>query len=272
MTRKSFEAVRRADHAMIGVLALVIATVSAATGAAVVYRPYTDHSTKAAAVAKPVAVAAASSQPVSSAPTADEIAASAAAPKNQSELQMSAAPSRTDVPSVIDASNVTQPVADSAPAEMTPTPVSIGAGMNPIMADLFREHRCLSDALYFEARGEGERGEMAVAEVVFHRLQSGTYGHSICSIVYSGADKHACQFSFACDGSLLRPRARGAWKRAQLLAAHIMVGQARLLNITGGATSFHALTAAPEWSGTLERTAQIGNHVFYKTLPRSRPL
>ncbi|HEY1708277.1 MAG TPA: cell wall hydrolase [Rhizomicrobium sp.] len=271
MTRKSLEAVRRADHAMIGVLALVIATVSAAAGAAVVYRPYTDHTAKVARAA-PIVVAATSSLPVSSAPTADQIAASAAAPKNQSELRMSAPSARTDLPSVIDASNVTPSSVDPVPADIAPTPVSTGAGMNPIMADLFREHRCLSDALYFEARGEGEQGEMAVAEVVFHRLQSGKYGRSICNIVYSGADKHACQFSFACDGSLLRPRTAAAWKRAQLLAAQIMVGQARLLNITGGATSFHALTAAPEWSGNLERTAQIGNHVFYKTLPRSRPL
>lgn len=67
------------------------------------------------------------------------------------------------------------------------------------------QHRCLADATYYEARGEGENGEIAVAEVIFHRLQGGGYGHSICSVVYPGTPHRGCQFSFACDWSTSRP-------------------------------------------------------------------
>src|SRR5258708_6377928 len=41
-----------------------------------------------------------------------------------------------------------------------------------VLTQLIAEHRCLSQALYYEARGEGRMGEKAVAEVVFHRLNT----------------------------------------------------------------------------------------------------
>jgi len=159
--------------------------------------------------------------------------------------------------SVIDASNV--------------RPAAVAANENSVMRELLREHRCLADALYFEARGEGKQGEMAVAEVIFHRLKRGTFGSSICNVVYAGAGRHGCQFSFACNGALHRPRSPAAWQRAQYLAAMILVGQAQMTNVTNGAVSFHAASIAPDWASGMERTTQIGNHVFYR-FPRSRPL
>ena len=65
------------------------------------------------------------------------------------------------------------------------------------MAQLLAERRCLTQVMYYEARGEGVRGEMAVAEVVFHRMRSRAYPSTICNVVFEGAqEKRACQFSF----------------------------------------------------------------------------
>ena len=89
------------------------------------------------------------------------------------------------------------------------------------MNKLLAEHRCLSEVLYYEARGEGVKGQKAVAEVVFHRMRTGNYGHSICAVVYEGADQPGCQFSFTCNGDLTRRARRPApgcgprsWPRA----------------------------------------------------------
>jgi spore germination cell wall hydrolase CwlJ-like protein len=133
-----------------------------------------------------------------------------------------------------------------------------------VMKKLLKEHRCLSDALYYEARGEGERGQKAIAEVIFTRLQKGKYGHSICAVVYEGAGQPNCQFSFTCNGVLKQAKNVHAWTRAQQLAARILTGEETLKNATGGAVNFHAITVDPEWAGELARTTQIGNHVFYK--------
>lgn len=132
------------------------------------------------------------------------------------------------------------------------------------MVQLLAEHRCLSEVMYYEARGEGTDGEMAVAEVVFHRLRHGKYGHSICGVVYEGAASSGCQFSFACNGELARRKTPVAWHNTEILAARILAGQVALRDITGDATHFHAVSVAPDWADNMERTVQIGNHIFYK--------
>jgi spore germination cell wall hydrolase CwlJ-like protein len=138
-------------------------------------------------------------------------------------------------------------------------------GPDAVMTQLLAEHRCLSEALYYEARGEGAQGEKAVAEVVFHRMNTGHYGHSICAVVYEGASHRGCQFSFACDGDLLhRPREAVAWEKSEQLAAQILTGEVPLRNSTGGATHYHANWVRPSWAPTLKKTAQIGNHIFYR--------
>jgi spore germination cell wall hydrolase CwlJ-like protein len=129
---------------------------------------------------------------------------------------------------------------------------------------LIAEHRCLSEALYYEARGEGRVGEKAVAEVVFHRMNAGNYGHSICAVVYEGSFHRGCQFSFTCDGALHHPHEESAWKDAEQLAAQILTGEVPLRNATGGATHYHAARVNPFWAPTLKKTAQIGKHIFYR--------
>jgi spore germination cell wall hydrolase CwlJ-like protein len=55
-----------------------------------------------------------------------------------------------------------------------------------------------------------------------------------------------------------------AWREAETLAARIMTGEIPLKNATGGATNFHAASVSPDWADTMSKTAQIGNHVFYR--------
>lgn len=139
------------------------------------------------------------------------------------------------------------------------------------MIRILQDQRCLAEAMYYEARGEGREGQQAIAEVVFHRMHTPGYPRTICGVVYQGAERgHGCQFSFACDGELDQPKSSGAWARARTLAARIMAGIVRLGDITGDATSFHAADIQPDWADTMERTIQIGNHVFYRSAARTK--
>jgi hypothetical protein len=141
-----------------------------------------------------------------------------------------------------------------------------------VLSQLVAEHRCLTEALYYEARGEGRIGEQAVAEVVFHRLNTGAHGQSICAVVYQGSFHPGCQFSFTCDGALHRPHEAAAWTKSQQLAARILTGAVPLRNATGGATNYHAVQVLPVWAPTLKVTARIGNHVFYRAVRERRKL
>ena len=130
------------------------------------------------------------------------------------------------------------------------------------------QQRCLAEALYYEARGEGTAGQMAVAEVVIRRSKTRGYPGSICGVVYQGnpGGTTGCQFSFACNGAMARAREPGAWSRARRMAQRIGTGKVALAGLTGNALFFHATSVRPHWPG-LVRTAQIGSHVFYRAIP-----
>jgi hypothetical protein len=156
---------------------------------------------------------------------------------------------------------LTQPI---LPMSLTPTPTELA------LEKMLTEQRCLAEAMYYEARGEGVDGEKAIAEVVIHRTKSAGYPHSICGVVYQGAAlKHACQFSFTCSGELQQPKTPGAWARAKRLAARILGGLIQLGDVTEDAISFHAADVEPGWGDRLVKTIQIGNHVFYRAAPRA---
>ena len=130
-----------------------------------------------------------------------------------------------------------------------------------------RQEKCLADAIYFEARGEPVRGQMAVAQVVVNRVFSGYYPHTICGVVYQNAHRHLrCQFTFACDGIAERINEPAAWERAKHLARDALDGKF-WLNDVGKATHYHARWVHPWWVREMHRLDRIGVHTFYR--PRS---
>jgi hypothetical protein len=135
---------------------------------------------------------------------------------------------------------------------------------------LLAESRCLAEVMYYEARGEGEAGEVAVGEVILNRLAGGGHGHTICGVVYEGFDQTFCQFTFVCDGSLGQPKLPEPWRAAQVLAAQLLAGQVHSADRMEGATNYHSASIHASWDSKMVRVAQIGNHVFYRP-PALRP-
>ena len=126
-----------------------------------------------------------------------------------------------------------------------------------------RELECLTQAVYFEARGEAQAGQAAVAQVVLNRVRNPNYPKSVCGVVFQGAAHgEGCQFSFACDGSMRRGREYAAWTRAQEVASRALSGG--VMAAVGNATHFHTISVAPAWGPNLLRVAQVGLHVFYR--------
>ena len=135
-----------------------------------------------------------------------------------------------------------------------------------------RQLDCLTDAVYFEARGETPRGQAAVAQVVMNRVKNPSFPKTVCGVVFQGAASHGCQFSFACDGSMRHGLEHGAWDRARRIAERALTG--RVLADIGNATHFHTTAVQPDWGPQMLRVAQVGLHVFYRFnphAPASRP-
>lgn len=127
-----------------------------------------------------------------------------------------------------------------------------------------KAEKCLARAVYFEARGEPERGQIAVAQVILNRVFSGYYPSDICGVVYQNAHRHlACQFTFACDKVRDVIRDSEAWERATRIAAGTLDGKLWLSDV-GKSTHYHATYVQPAWARTMRKLSKIGVHMFYR--------
>ena len=122
---------------------------------------------------------------------------------------------------------------------------------------------CLSEALYFEARGETVKGQFAVAEVILNRVQSGRFPNSVCGVIHQGTGKkYQCQFTYTCDGHAEVIREKKAYDRVSKVARAVLDGRSGTL--TNGATHYHTTSVRPSWARVYEHTASIGVHRFYR--------
>lgn len=130
------------------------------------------------------------------------------------------------------------------------------------------ERDCLAQAIYHEARGESEAGQLAVANVIVNRARSGKFPSTLCGVIYQNADKgrYRCQFTFACDGRTDAPGERRAWARsaemAQNVYAEFALGET-VGAVPGSALYYHTTNVRPSWANTYSAVAKIGSHIFY---------
>jgi hypothetical protein len=122
--------------------------------------------------------------------------------------------------------------------------------------------KCLAQAIYYEAGNQPLDGKRAVAQVVLNRVRHPAYPHSVCAVVYEGWNGGTCQFTFVCDGSLLRAPAPALWREAEDVATEALAGETEAA--VGSATSYHADYVLPRWAYTLPKITQLGAHIFYR--------
>lgn len=121
------------------------------------------------------------------------------------------------------------------------------------------EQDCLANAVYFEARGEPIKGQLAVAEVVLNRAASGKYPDTLCGVV-----KQKAQFSFVSKGRFPKAnRKSAAWRKSVAIAR---IAKAGIVQELGpDVLWYHANYVAPSWGRRLSRATQIGTHIFYRS-------
>ncbi len=134
--------------------------------------------------------------------------------------------------------------------------------------DASRDLECLTQAAYYEARGEGRDGMQAVAQVVLNRVRHPAFPKSVCGVVFQGAGlRSGCQFSFTCDGSMRGRVNPIAWNRARDVASKALSGA--VYAQVGTATHFHTTGVSPVWRSALIQVSQVGHHLFYRFGGRS---
>jgi spore germination cell wall hydrolase CwlJ-like protein len=132
---------------------------------------------------------------------------------------------------------------------------------------------CLATAIFFESRGEPKLGQMAVGQVILTRVADYRYPDTVCEVVKEGyyyswnpeipiPDK--CQFSFWCDGKPETIEDPVAYEWAEEIAWGLLEGDLNIIDLTDGATHYHAYYVQPSWSERFTQTVRINDHIFYR--------
>ena len=148
------------------------------------------------------------------------------------------------------------------------------------------EISCLATNIYWEARNQSTRGQIAVGNVVMNRVKSLHFPDSVCEVVLQGPTreswktrknpdledmhrkyypvKNRCQFSWFCDGKSDEVPLidKNVYALIEIMAFKIYHGQ--MDDLTDGAEFYHADYVTPEWRHTKHKTVQIQNHIFYR--------
>ena len=135
---------------------------------------------------------------------------------------------------------------------------------------------CLALNTYHEAKNQSTVGQIATAQVVMNRVEDKRFPNTVCEVVKQGPTRpswedpnkespirHRCQFSWYCDGKSDVPKNEKAWRKAQDVAFLVLYDKIKL-DVTEGATHYHATYVKPAWAKTKKRTTQIEKHIFYR--------
>lgn len=122
------------------------------------------------------------------------------------------------------------------------------------------EIECLKKNMFYEARGEGRDGMLAVGHVTINRSLSNRFPDDLCDVVYQTGQFHWVTL----EGLRGIPRADN--ERLDMLARLLIeqrIEQGKPDTLTHGAMFFHNNSVRPQWD-RLEKTASIGDHHFYR--------
>lgn len=142
---------------------------------------------------------------------------------------------------------------------------------------LNKEAVCLTQNVYHEARNQPHAGQMAVMSVTLNRVKDSRFPNTICGVVKQGPHRpswkgtgemipvrHRCQFSWYCDGKSDTAHDKDTYNSIYLFTTQLVSGTITLLDITDGATHYHADYVSPSWAKTKTKTIEIEDHIFYR--------
>ena len=125
---------------------------------------------------------------------------------------------------------------------------------------------CLAANIYFEARGEPEAGQAAVAHVTLRRANQDP--NQVCHQVlrhkqFSWLNGKVNKQQGVMLAAFTQPTNQKAWQRAYKIARNVIYK--KLPDNTGKATHYHSKKAKPDWKN-MKVTVRIGKHIFYRAM------
>ena len=118
---------------------------------------------------------------------------------------------------------------------------------------------CLALNIYFEARSEDIKSQIAVAQVTMNRVESEKFPNTVCGVV-----KQYKQYSWYWDEKSDKPYEKEAWKKSLALAEVFLEHKGIKIDCVSDATHYHADYVRPFWRKHFDKRCKVGKHIFYK--------
>lgn len=121
----------------------------------------------------------------------------------------------------------------------------------------FMDIKCLHEAVYYEAGNQRRDGKIAVAEVIYNRVNDRRFPDNFCDVI-----NQPNQFSFTIFDNIYRVDQQ-AWQEAEEVAVEIYFKD----RVRSKSLWYHAdYIDPPVWTSRLQPVDHIGRHIFYEEI------
>jgi spore germination cell wall hydrolase CwlJ-like protein len=125
-----------------------------------------------------------------------------------------------------------------------------------------KDIKCLAYSIFREAGNQKEYDQYAVGQVHMNRLKEGSWGKTMCKVVYAKA-----QFSWTLESKVV------TWSKRQeehfmFIAESLMIDGIHVKKLASDKIlHYHASYVKPKWAKQGKMIASAGDHLFYKNVP-----
>lgn len=154
---------------------------------------------------------------------------------------------------------------EDAPGEAVDAPIVALAPPAPSIDDAVEDTRiaandaeleCMAKVVHHESANQPREGQLAVAQLIMNRLESGRFPDTVCAVVNQPGQ-------FFKTASYNPRRDSGTWKVAMDVSREAMAGVTA--DVVPGALFYHAAYQAPNrFFRTRTRAGVLGDHIFYR--------
>jgi spore germination cell wall hydrolase CwlJ-like protein len=156
---------------------------------------------------------------------------------------------------------VASPLAVNGPnaADEVQTAVDIAFPLDAAVADggeIDSELECMAKVVHHEAGNQSHRGQLAVAQIIMNRVESGRFASTICGVANQPGQ-------FFRTAAYNPSRDTDQWRSAVAVAREARDGTSA--DVVPGALFFRAAySSTTSFFRTRQQVASLGDHVFYR--------
>ena len=135
-------------------------------------------------------------------------------------------------------------------------------GGQPLSQIDTKDVKCLAYSIFREAGNQKETDQYAVGQVHMNRLKEGSWGKTMCKVVFAKA-----QFSWTLEPKIVK------WSTKQeehfmQIAEGLMIDGIHVKKLASDKIlHYHATYVKPKWAKQGKMVASAGDHLFYKNVP-----